>query len=642
MTTSWRFDKIRPGTKQRNPVQDEFFNSSEALTEISSLVRESVQNSLDAQMSNIKEPVKLIFTVGDLNNRTILKKYFVNLAQHVNEIIPNGLTESSESKCHFLVIEDFNTSGLLGHSAKAILESSENPSENSYHYFVWEEGGSAKTEGKRGRWGIGKIVFPRLSNIKSFFILTSRAASHAPCGRKEILIGMSILKLHNLNGAHYQPDGWWAGISEDGSTAIPVSEEMNSVFKHDWNLSRKNENGLSIVIPYIPEFITKEMVRDCVIRDYFIAIMQGLLQVEVRDEEGSIVLTRENLRVECARLGPDERISSSKSKDEMLFLIDMVGELNSDSIRPISIILPEGGDNKWNLVESNEELKELGLASLNEGQTVIFKVQVEISARDKLSKDDFYVLLKKFQESRTSAVFSREGIIIPSANPILIKDHLALVMISRGPLANLLADAEGPAHEKWSDKTDKFRAKYPSPKGGQVLTYLRKAPIELLSYLRGGSSNRDSSAFANFFPLSNRGRLKNSSQPNGDYDGESKTSNKKLELDIQNSERLFMISPSLKGFIIRSTADNPALVGKKIRATIAYKVRSGDSFSKWTIDDFNIENDKPKLDGCLLLESDGNFVTIEILSRKFKATWQGFDPLRDLDIKADFTESKKS
>ena len=78
----WAFREVPSGTKNRNPVQDEFFNSSEALTEISSLIRESIQNSLDAHDSKNTSPVLLKFTLANASS-SITTKYFTGLQKHL-------------------------------------------------------------------------------------------------------------------------------------------------------------------------------------------------------------------------------------------------------------------------------------------------------------------------------------------------------------------------------------------------------------------------------------------------------------------------------------------------------------------------------------------------------------------------------
>ena len=634
---SWVFREVPSGIKNRNPVQDEFFNSSEALTEISSLVRESIQNSLDALDLNSDSPVLLKFKLSEVNKQ-ITNKYFSGLEEHLQQGIPGGHSSFNDKVCRYLIVEDFNTTGLLGDSRKDQLIKSDIPSKNSYHFFVWAEGSSAKIEGNRGRWGIGKIVFPRLSNIKTFYVLSRRDSTEAPCGNNEILIGMSTLRGHRLNGKNYQPDGWWSDFSKNDEVPIPVNSALVEEFKRDWDVQRKKESGLSILIPFIPEFITKELIRDCVIRDYFIAIIQGLLEVEISDSEHVFVLNKSNLRNECENLGSDERIANSKTKEEMLHLIDMVQDIQKSTATDLVVELSSEFPNKWNSVSLDPKIAETTTNLLDTGQTIVCKVNVEIPLKTGQSElDAFDVYIKKVLDSRTSAVYSREGIVIPSANPLLIRDHLVLVIAKNGPLANLLADAEGPAHEKWSEKTDKFRSNYTISKGGQLLTFVRKSPSELIFKIRGAGTERDSTAFSSFFPLPGSKSLGNSGESQ-EKEGAGERPAVPVKVVINKSDHRFLIDESPNGFSIKSSSDNPGLIGKKIHLRVAYKVRSGDSFLKWQNEDFEISEKKPRMDGCLLLASNGNEAVLEITGRKFKAIWGQFDPIRDLDVKAELSE----
>jgi len=378
-----------------------------------------------------------------------------------------------------------------------------------------------------------------------------------------------------------------------------------------------------------------------VIRDYFIAIIQGFLEVEISDHDHTYKLNKYNLRNECENLGADERIANSKSKSEMLHLIDMVADIERSENSDLEINLISEFPNKWNSVSLDLNVAASATDSLDVGKTILCKVNVEIPLKIGAPLfDDFDVYIKKVPDSRTAAVYSREGIVIPSANPTLIRDHLVLVIAKNGPLANLLADAEGPAHEKWSEKTDKFRTNYVINKGGQLLTFVRKSPSELIFKIRGSGSERDATAFSSFFPLPGSKNLGKSGE-NEKKQGSGERLSPPVVVVLNKKSQHFQIDESPNGFSIKSTMDNPGLIGKKIRAQIAYKVRSGDSFLKWQSEDFDISASKPRLDGCIIRDSKRNEIILEITGRKFKAIWGQFDPIRDLDVKADFTETEE-
>jgi hypothetical protein len=362
------------------------------------------------------------------------------------------------------------------------------------------------------------------------------------------------------------------------------------------------------------------------------------LEVEISDSDNTFKLTKDNLRRECENLGEDERIANSKTRDEMLYLIDMVVDAGTKNSITFELETSKDFPNKWNSVNLSPENADSAVDLLDSGQTVSCRVGSVVPFKNGDEEIDFFdVYIRRVPDTRTSAVFSREGIVIPSANPSLIRDHLVMVIANNGLLANLLADAEGPAHEKWSEKTDKFRRNYPVVKGAQLLTFIRKSPSELLFKIRGSGTERDSTAFSNFFPLPG---VQNLGTKGAELKkkGEGERPERLVSIDIKSTSKLFIVDESPNGFSIKSSSDNPNLVGKKIYAKIAYRVRNGDSFSKWQKEDFEIDLKKPRLDGCVVRASEGNQVILEITGRKFKATWGEFDPLRDLDVKADMTE----
>ena len=59
---NWVF-RERGNEKHRDPLGAEFFNNEELLSDASSLVREAIQNSLDAKASP-DEPVRVRFQIG--------------------------------------------------------------------------------------------------------------------------------------------------------------------------------------------------------------------------------------------------------------------------------------------------------------------------------------------------------------------------------------------------------------------------------------------------------------------------------------------------------------------------------------------------------------------------------------------------
>ena len=91
----------------------------------------------------------------------------------------------------FLTIEDFGTTGLIG--------SYETRDDQNFNDFWRRVGRSHKASNKGGSWGLGKLVFPVSSDIRTFFGLTVR---HDDPGRS-LLMGQAILAGHKIDGVDH-------------------------------------------------------------------------------------------------------------------------------------------------------------------------------------------------------------------------------------------------------------------------------------------------------------------------------------------------------------------------------------------------------------------------------------------------------
>ena len=180
----------------------------------------------------------------------------------------NGLREppSESDACQFLVFEDFGTRGLQGDIAQAFDEPGV---KNHFFYFFRAEGRSGKSELDRGRWGIGKHVFPRSSRISTFFGLTIRADDE-----KQLLMGHTVLKSHRAaaSATPFSPDGYF-GQRQPNNLVLPISDKATiEKFSADFNLKRDKNPGLSIVVPFVDPDFTANHLKEAVVCGYFYPI----------------------------------------------------------------------------------------------------------------------------------------------------------------------------------------------------------------------------------------------------------------------------------------------------------------------------------------------------------------------------------
>lgn len=207
MNPKWHFNIRRACDRMRDPSNDAFF-TAESLENLSeALVREGIQNSLDAAQrdgAGVRQVrVRIAFQP---RASTAVRGFLAERFADVRENFARGIGLPSldplfADETGYLVFEDFGTRGLTGDVSEHRLEHAE---QNAFFSFFRAEGRSAKTGENLGRWGIGKQVFPTASRLHTMFGLTVRA--DAP---QRVLMGTAIVRTHSVGGQDFQPDAWF-------------------------------------------------------------------------------------------------------------------------------------------------------------------------------------------------------------------------------------------------------------------------------------------------------------------------------------------------------------------------------------------------------------------------------------------------
>lgn len=254
------------------------------------IVRESFQNSLDA-IDNHSAPVRIVLTLGSAEAAGFPEAY-ESLREHWQAA---GHASGALASSRFLLIEDFNTKGLLGS-----IDKEEEPQESLYSFW-WEEGRSKKRTGSGGSHGVGKSTLSGASNSNAFLAMTRRSG----CEYGELLIGYSILPPHKLRQQEY------LGYARFGKRVMRPSDRANVIypyigsedaevidrFRKHAGLTRTNESGLSIFIPDVRDEITEGSLLKAVIENFFFPIVKQRLVVEICDATTgrSVVVEKSNI-----------------------------------------------------------------------------------------------------------------------------------------------------------------------------------------------------------------------------------------------------------------------------------------------------------------------------------------------------------
>ena len=202
MLPDWRFKPYAPGDTYRNSTADAFFDSDTVSDPGKALVREGIQNSLDANKIHPDKPVFVrVSLIGQDTAPTWadVERYFGTAWPHFTTersgLHPDDIPDQQE-KCTALVFEDIDTTGLVG-DTEAWREPEEGESNDFFNFFR-AEALTHKSPGDRGSRGVGKATFIQASRVNTLFGLTIRHNDPNP-----LLMGRSVLRSHRL-----EIEGW--------------------------------------------------------------------------------------------------------------------------------------------------------------------------------------------------------------------------------------------------------------------------------------------------------------------------------------------------------------------------------------------------------------------------------------------------
>jgi len=634
---NWRFEPKRRSQKSRDPMQASFFTNASIDDDTHALVREAIQNSLDAKKDrNSCEPVRVRFHIDSHSAESgVMNRYLTDEAWEHFNAEDNGLASPplQTDDCRFLVYEDFNTEGLIGNEMAFEEETG-----NSFYFFMRAEGQSGKQKGERGRHGIGKYVFPYTSGIRMFIAATVRN-SDGRC----LVAGQSVLKSHQVRGQHFTPDGWWGSFEQDGEDdyfQLPVdSNELFHQLKNDFGLERQiDQSGLSLVMPFVQEEVTGNKITEHVIREYFWPILNSHLVVSVVEGGEEKVIDAVTIHENLDELLPQELIDSISPYVNLAVKV-----LGDGHVPVIELTLPENPAlPRWDNDYLSKELADVIHAELGTGNTIIcircpLHVHNLISGTITSSHFDIY-LLKDLTDLSRKPRFIREGITIPEDRVPTVRGYTSLVVIEPGDLATLLGDSENPAHTEWEKNSTKFKGKYKW--GPTTIDFVRHGVVKLLKLMSQGDEDKDVNLLSDIFYIN---------LPENEE--EVPESRKKRERKKAGTEpeppptpppsskpRTYRLSKKSDGFVL-SGPEEPLGEPRMFKVKVAYDVAGASkarALKLYHKNDFDLEKGKnvqlPVFTNVERHRIVGNAVVFIALNNEFSFEVGGFDQRRDIIV----------
>ena len=624
MTARWHFTPRRPRDMLREPIQGEFFEDESIDHPGEALIREGIQNSLDACADGETVLVRIRVSRSDgAVSAEGIAPYLVNAWDHL-EAEGNGLraVPQRDEACPFLVFEDFGTIGLTGDTAQCRpLAGVENP----FFHFFRAEGRSEKGEDQRGRWGVGKYVFPQASRINAVFGLTLRLDD-----KQRLLMGQTVLRSHEVEPESYSPDGWFGQAAGEVEPVMPVSDPRTlDDFASTFGLDRADKPGLSLVVPWYDLDMTDEELVKAVARNYFYPILAGELSVIVETPSLPTCLDSQTLLQQVTSIGGD-----LADLAPLLELAQWARDLSPADYLALEPPPPNRVP-KWEADLIPEDVIAQIRKGLDDGTPIAIRVPVHVRKKNRDVEESFFrVFLRRDERVEAKRpVFIRGGITITDVKCRNVHGIASLVVSDDRPLASLLGDAEIPAHTRWQAGA-KFKDRYVG--GGSCLTFVSRSVQEILRIVSESEEEEDPTLLADIFSLpaepESGGQTTRSRRARGRHGPDPPPPPPPPPPPKPRRFRVEQISGGFSVLPSAAPSEEPWLLDIRV----AYDVRRGNPLKRYNTADFDLGDDSMfalEATGVTIAARERNHVVAKVDHPDFGLHVRGFDEKRDLYIR---------
>ncbi len=645
----WRFKPNSRDDMDVDPIQGEFFTTRDIDNISTAVVREGIQNALDERNRGEQiETVKVrIFLSGEkyaLDSKEYLP-LLKTLQPHLRAK-DSGISTPPDfnQPMKFLVFEDSNTKGLEGDPEEFYVASNTDKIPHNFYYFWRNVGRSGKTDDKLGRWGLGKTVFPASSKINTFWGLTVRKSD-----QRKMLMGQCILRIHNREDEKkeecgYKPYGVFGNYRGSDCFAVPIEDTMElSEFERRFKLSRNNISGLSIVIPFCSDEITIDHLAYSVIEQYFYPILEGKLQVEIGEEDNTILLERSSIQESIDKINfknlsnADDR--KVRTKDSLIRLFDFAKWIfqlqEEDYFKLKELDLKQ--QPRWN---KSMFVDEAGLNLFRDkferNERVAFRIPLKYHQVNGTPKICWYnaYLEKDTTLSKPENLFVRDGITISGITSLDRGLVRGVVIIHDTDLARMLGDSENPAHTEWQPDSRNFKGKYIH--GKEALVFVKGTLKNLYERLQRPIEGIQRDLLIDFFsiPIETKEEKRQKDLPKAKNSGDDDVIDPDVPLQ-PGKKRPILFQKINSGLRVYK---NPVAdeLPESIRLKLGYDVPRGNPIKSYQELDFDVSKSPIKIEssGVYFVKKEKNELEFEIENKEhFEIRLTGFDEKRDLFLK---------
>ncbi|MBI3568195.1 MAG: hypothetical protein HY084_08355 [Gemmatimonadetes bacterium] len=614
MQPIWHFNQFRRGDQRNDPISTALFSQDEVQDLAGSIVREAIQNSLDAQRLPVVN-VRFSLRRSTAPSAEQLAPFLAGLWDHL-AADGTGLdaAPSPRGSVPLLVIEDEGTTGLVGDPAQWDPLDGD---KNGFFLFFHATGTSGKSGESRGRWGVGKFVFPMGSQANVWFGLTASESHPSP-----MLMGRCVLKTHRVSGTTFHPDGRWGFLDEDFVKPMTSPAPLVEKFKRACGINRNDTLGLSVVIPWIRPEVTVKAIHSAVVCEYFLPLLRGQLVVTIEEDGVSTRIDASSVLAAAVSLDRPQIAAT-------VALAVEAAALPSSEIPVLIAADHQGNSPQWGAALVPAELRPTLASKLDAGEMVAVRIPIRVRPKDKPDQNSYVDIYVRGTETdgRTYPLIVREGITVPKARTTGIVNCVALALVDHKPLVSLVGDSENPAHTELLHKL--IKEKYTYAKA--TLDFLREAPAGLVRALREGDTEADPFLMADLFPSpeAGSGRKQRTTPKSGD-------TTPPPPPPPPPRPRRFRIDATADGFRIIGQPGESELPAT-LRVSCAYEVRRGRPLSDYDPLDFNLAAAPIRIEAvsAKVVSAENNRLRFEPESADFRVTVGGFDTNRDVYVRVD-------
>ena len=417
----------------------------------------------------------------------------------------------------------------------------------------------------------------------------------------------------------------------------------------DFDLSRNKGSGLSVVVPFPVRELTPEEIAMSVIRNYFVPICRGSLEVQICENGKTIFNLSKDTILSCANRiewgGTIPGTFSSANKDQMVGLISLVlWWVNEGQGSEIELIEPSTSrEPHWSkdLIQPGD-LDQVR-TKLENRERIVLKSKLEIkqTGMKEGKVSEFYILIHK-DESYTDSentVWIRRFLDVPRTPYNVPVGYVAAIISLDGELEELLRDSEEPAHIRHRDQGTKAHDKWSYAQG--IIRFFRRSGQDIIRYLEHKENPLVENWIDEWFSLpdeSKGSKKKRKRKTINEPKEETETldfENEPPVVDLEKPELFHDINHLPGGFEISGSLDSAAEFSFTVK--LGYSRDDGkDAFKKWKPFDFVLGEAgvvvKPS--GINNLSYEGNFIRFSVSgpTDNFSIRVTGFDIERDLSI----------